>query len=682
MLIKKMKLKTSITLVVAFASFVGLALLFVLANNNATKSMKEKAIDNMNTYLNSQASIINQFVEDSEKELQLFGKSPVVSDLMLDQANKDKFEIAQKYTVDYYKTLTNWEGLYIGNWDTVVLTYNVEAVIGKQFREGDRLEQLRTAMKTSDDGVYDAGIIVSPGTGQLCLSMYSMVTDEGGNPIGYVGGGVFSNQLKQVLDTTSAYGLDSAKFYMVNVETGTHIFDENEDLLATEVQNPMLLKVMDNIKNGSSNTEFSTKDENGNKVLVKYISMDDRGWAIVLTAKESDIYASARQNRNTLLAICVIAFILMDLLTFAVINYATKPLAVATKAIMKLGGLDISEDDTLKPYVSNENEIGYISREIENLRSILSNMVVILKQCSEDLSQSTTQMNNEAITLTEYVTDNSATTEQLAASINVTNESIAYVSSDIERINRDVDTIRDRVEDGYEKSTELYNSVVNIENTSNTSVETSEKNIEMNRANISSAVANMQSLVKINELAEEIMNITTQTNLLSLNASIEAARAGDAGSGFAVVATEIGNLAKNSKDTAVSIQDICKDTNDNIDSINKCFEDIVSFLETEVSAQFSDFSAISKNNRMSARNLQDIIEEIKGIADSFTEFIGALTEKISTIQTASEQNEVGVEEIVRKIESTNIIAERLHNISTSNLANVDRMSEVIDKFSL
>ena len=74
--LKKLKLNMSVALVAAFVTLLGLSMLFVLANNNATESMREKAIDNMNTYLNSQVSIINQFVKDSEEALRIFGTSP------------------------------------------------------------------------------------------------------------------------------------------------------------------------------------------------------------------------------------------------------------------------------------------------------------------------------------------------------------------------------------------------------------------------------------------------------------------------------------------------------------------------------------------------------------------------------------------------------------------------------
>lgn len=120
--------------------------------------------------------------------------------LLKDQKNTNLQKSVQNYTVDYYNGLTNWEGLYVANWDTKVLAYNIPAVIGKVMREGDRLKQLQDAMTTSSTGIYNTGIIVSPGSGKLCLSMYAPVYD-GKTPIGYVGAGVFNTQLDTILKT-------------------------------------------------------------------------------------------------------------------------------------------------------------------------------------------------------------------------------------------------------------------------------------------------------------------------------------------------------------------------------------------------------------------------------------------------------------------------------------------------
>ena len=102
------------------------------------------------------------------------------------------------------------------------------------------------------------------------------------------------------------------------------------------------------------------------------------------------------------------------------------------------------------------------------------------------------------------------------------------------------------------------------------------------------AMEELQSLMRIDEMASQILDITSQTNLLSLNASIEAARVGEAGKGFAVVAGEIGNLASNSSKTATDIQAICNETKNNISHVKTCFDQIIFFLQNDVQTQFTE----------------------------------------------------------------------------------------------
>lgn len=674
---KNFKLKTVVIVIVAIASGLGMLLLFTFANKSMTESMKTKSTDNMNTYLNSQTSIINQFVEDSEKTLLLFGKAPAVKNILKNDENADITAVAQAYTNEYYGSLVNWEGVYIGSWESKVLTHQAPPVVGRVMREGERLEQLRNAMLADD--VYDAGIIVSPASGALCLSMYAAVYDDG-QPIGYVGGGVFANQLKTVLDETKAYGLDHSQFYMINVATKTHIFDENEELMAQEVTNPMLLAVMDRIAANSSETTFTYNDEKGVAHLVSYQYLEDKGWAVVISDLEKEVYAAATANRNTLAVLCVVMYLLIVALTFGVMIVALKPLAVVEKSITKLGSLDISEDASIANYVDRKNEIGSIARETDKLRKILNEIITTLKECTDNLSESSSFVDKEASTLSVCVSDNSATIEQLATSLNVTNDSIAYVSKSVNEINSDVDKIKEKVESGFAQSTSIYKSAVEFEEKSVKSANDSEQNIVKNRENINEAMEKMNSFSKINELADEIKGITDQTQLLSLNANIEAARAGEAGRGFAVVAGEIGVLSQRSDETVTDIQNICNETNSNIDIINGCFETIISFLEEQVASRFNEFSGMSKDNRALVQQLQNEIQGIKQSADEFKNNVSKIAQEVSNIEEATKQNEMGIDDIIAKNDDTSKVINRLQDISAENLHIVKKIKDLIDGF--
>lgn len=680
-MLKNRKMSAVITGAVAVVAAAGILLLFILANNNMTNAMRDNAMNNMQTTLNAKSKIIEEYIAQSENILTAYIQAPVVNDLLNNPDDAELFEKAESYTLQYFASLDNWEGIYIGDWNTKVLTHPAEPVIGKVMREGERLKQLQDSMLSGKNGLYNAGIIVSPASGQLIVSMYLAVYDKDGKtPIGYVGGGPFASEIKDRMDSISADGLDAAKCYMINTATSTHIFDEDESLMATDIQNPMLLSVIDRINGGSVNGSFEYEDSDGEKCIAMYVSVPDRNWAVVMSDTVKEIYSVASSSKRVLGMVCIASYIVIILLTFVAVSLSTRPLRVVESAIVDLKNFDLNEAEKLTPYIGRKNEVGHIAAAVDSLRQTLSQIVGTLNQCSISLGRSSETMNDESKSLLEYVTDNSATTEQLAASINMTNSAINEANDRITEILGMMERVEKRIEEGQSKSSTLMDSARNMQKQAQGSLKSSEDSIEKNRKNIETAMVDLQSLSQINQMASEILSITAQTNLLSLNANIEAARAGEAGRGFAVVANEIGNLANSSSVTAASIQNICMDTNTNIAAVQKCFDNIIGFLENNVASQFRDFAKNAEEYFSSVEDIKSIIEEIHQVTSALSETLENIGEQMETVRNASDNNEAGVEEIINKNELTNSTAEVLFNVLGENKENANRLVTIVNNF--
>lgn len=675
---KNWKMRTVIMTIILVTTFVGIGALFLMTSNNNQKVLKESTSNNMETYLSAQSNAIENFVVEKENTLKLFSKAGEVTNILLHQDDPDATAAAQKYTMDYYGSLNNWEGLYIGNWDTTVLTYTVEAVIGKTLREGDRLEELRDAMTTSEAGVYNAGIIVSPGTGQLCLSMYAPVYNVDGSPIGYVGGGVFSSELESTLSGLSIAGLKDAHFYMVNTETKMNLINEDESLLATETEDPVLLKVIDDIQ---KNPDKQIGNIRMGNQLVQYANMPDRNWALVLTCDAKQAYKASTDSVIMVLIFSIIAYVLIGILSFVSITACTKPLTKVEKAIVRLGNLNLTKSKELDKYLGNKNEVGILSSKIETLRQALVNIVDVLNDCSANVSSSSKSIHVNTGELSDYITDNMATTEQLAAGITTTNDIVFDLKEKVGRINSMLNNVETLIVNGDTKSQELLESSLNIEKNSKESYESSIVSIERNRNNIETATSKLQQLSEINSLVADIMGVAEQTNLLSLNASIEAARAGEAGRGFAVVASEIGNLAKDSSETASRINGICANVNENIAEVTDCFNQVIDYLEQEVAPAFKSFSNISEDNNRITSELQSLIQEIRDTLSEFSEFINNVEDQMDNISQASEQNEQGVGDIVEKTTNATVVSEKMTEVVHNNKESVEKLLKIIDEFT-
>ncbi len=262
-----------------------------------------------------------------------------------------------------------------------------------------------------------------------------------------------------------------------------------------------------------------------------------------------------------------------------------------------------------------------------------------------------------------------------------TNGAIGNVVEEIEKISELVGYVADKVQTGDKKSRQLIETAQNMKHMAGSALEEAEVKIRQNRDNMEEAMLNLQSLTRVNEMAKQILDIASQTNLLSLNASIEAARAGEQGRGFAVVAQEIGNLASNSSATAKQISDICEEINSNIANVQECVDDIIGFMEGDVSGRFREFAGIANEYGNSVADIRGAIGEIEESSAGFMESVSSIRDRLNVIRTAAQENEEGVDDIVAKIERTNVTAEELQNVSQTNKNNAKEISSVVDRFT-
>ena len=675
-------MSTMIAVSTALVTAVCILLLFVIANSNMVSAMYDTAMNNMNTTLVAKTEIIEQNVGNAEDLLASYGKAPVVADFLKDPSNPELLQKAQNYTLQYFNGLDGWEGIYIDDWESHVLAHSNESAIGMTMREGDRLKQLQDAI-TAANGIYNTGILVSPASKQMVISLYYPVYDSDGKTmIGFVGGAQLASGLKTVLDAVTAEGMENAQNYMINVAASTHIFDENEELMAAEIENPMLLSVIEQINQDPEtligNLEYT--DENGEKCLAVYRYIPERQWAVVLSDTQAEIYAKATANKWILGILCLVSFLLISILSLLIVRACTKPLKIVEEAIIRLQNLELTKPEAINKYIGRKNEAGKIATAMDLLYSTLQEIVGTLHECTDSLNSSTGKTNEATKTLIDYVGDNCATTEQLAAGISTTNDAIEGVVKEISTISELVLSVEEKVKDGNDKSEELIQTARTMKEMAGSTLQETGSRIEENRQNVESAMVSLQALTRINDMVAQILDIASQTNLLSLNASIEAARAGEQGKGFAVVAQEIGNLATNSSETAVQIQEICGEINVNIDNVRACFDDIINFMEQDVSDKFKEFVTIANEYDNSVAMIRTSIYEIQKASDGFVASIAGIKEQMEVIQTTATENENGVDDIVSVIERTNTTAEDLKNVVTVNEDNVQAINRLVEKF--
>ena len=573
------------------------------------------------------------YATDTAKEtLKAFSTAPIVKEVLLHPDDPEIVAKANQYTNDFFGKLSGWEGLYIADWNTKVLTHEVDAVIGRILREGDSLTSLRNSILNAD-GVYNTGIITSPASGMLTQSFYFPVMDNG-QPIGFVGGGTFVHDVAAQISDVSGLGLSTAYIYFVD-KGGTMLFHPDESKIGNPVENAAVKELVARLEKGERPAPGCIKYvfKGANKFAAYYIDAEAH-YIAVLTADEKEVMSGINASKITAIVVCCVCVALLLIVALIVGKIVSEPLNRVSKALEELSTGDVTADCTAR---SNIKETVSILTAFQTLKGALHESMGAVKNSANRLNlsigsvddmtkdnvESVSQINtaiNEVASTSQSVAENAQTLAEkaieLGNNIEILNDNVKNLFEDSEAIKNANDEATACMDSVHKGSIESVGAIQDI----------SSKISETNEA-----------ITKIESAVQAIESIAAQTNLLSLNASIEAARAGEAGRGFAVVAEEIRTLADSSAESAKEIKETIDNvvalSNGTVEISNRVFE-VITKEQTDIETAREKFHALSDSVEASVteidtiQKMADKLEAIKTEVTNATTELGAISEEL------------------------------------------------------
>ncbi len=626
--------------------------------------VKHDITNQMTNAVESRAAIIDDYVASAEEYLTAFALGSEVHALLKDPEDPELLSIAQKYTEDFAAVKGIFEGLYIATPDTYVLTHTSEGAIRMTTRSGDSLTEFQDTI-LSRHQLTNLGIMESPGTGSMILSMYYPIF-ENERCVGYVGAGVYASHLMDSLLNLEIKGLPNSEYIFLNAETGVYLYHPDEVLLNTETTDNGFLKIISRIQKNQS-TEvgtYSYTDENGEKQLAVYKYLKDRGWVFMVRASNAEVYKSVTQVRILVGALCAMVAAAVILVSVFILRRVGKELMVMENAIEYLGDLDLQADRDLEPFYGRSDELGLIAQTIHHVCACLRKTIDDVGRILGEMAKGNFAVDvakNEDYYIGDFKT--------LAESLKTIQANLTHLLRDISQIADQVDTSADQVSteaqtlsQGTLEQTASINGLVSNITTITSQVQISavrcgdaSELVDKATGYAASADEKMKQLTETTEnidkssaqiggILKTIEDIAFQTNILSLNASIEAARAGDAGKGFSVVAEEVRNLAERSAESAQgtgilinrSLQDIKTGTASTSDAVSAmlvitdCIQSIKKLMDEIASASVQQSEMITSIER-GIKEISETVQTNSYAAEKSAEVSKELSDQARTL---------------------------------------------------
>ena len=405
-----------------------------------------------------------------------------------------------------------------------------------------RIFQNEAYTKTLSTGeIYISDIYKSPVNDKDLLYTWAVPIKKENRVIGVICLEVFINSINDLLSTIKPFEGTTITFFD---NAGTIIYDSDKSEYISKTLDEIYPyynehDVFNKIKSGE-NLLF----ENFSGTLKKYYTYSftpiemSKGnyWGLKITAPNDVILKDSNIIRNIMFMISALIVIISSIIVPLIIKRkVTKLIGFTARDITKISNGDISFSIS-NSFLKLNDEWGDIARGLQNTLKNLGNVVSTVKNSAEQVSNAANEVligNNDLSQRTETqasgLEETAASMNEMASAIKESAEGVAQSTSMIMNVKECVNKAGGIIEDSVNKMDAVH-----------------------------------ESSAKIMDITKLIENIAFQTNILALNASVEAARAGDQGRGFAVVASEIRNLAQNTQESVKNITSLITDSNDKI----------------------------------------------------------------------------------------------------------------------
>ena len=480
-----------------------------------------------------------------------------------------------------------------------------------------------------------------------------------------------------------------------------NIFDNSDGS-----KTPELMKELERMKTERGGI-IKYKDRNNERYVTAFEKVPNANWVVINTIPYSDFQADINRMKNVIIVYVLIVTVISVLIVGFVIARSMMPLNTVKNAITDIatGSADLSK----RISISSDDEIGAVVKGFNQFGEKLQNIISDIKVSKEELSEVGTNMSTNVKETAETIESVYSNIEEMQKEITTQGNSVQLTANAVTEISSNINALEGMIEtqsEGIVQASSAIEQMIGNISSVNKSVESMADSFETLLKSTESGVSK-QKLVsnKIKEIEGQsaelkganlvISEIAAQTNLLAMNAAIEAAHAGDSGKGFSVVAGEIKKLSENSQRESNKISEqltsIIKSIAEVVEASNESSEalhQVSSLINTtneivrQIRFAMEEQNAGSKEIGEALHSMNDTTSEVRSASHKMTIGNQSILTEIQKLQAATEAMKASMEKIITGADEINRSGTELNQIAPKMKSSIDHISSQIDQFKV
>jgi len=441
-------------------------------------------------------------------------------------------------------------------------------------------------MAVANNYVVTTAPFTSASTGNIAIGIAKKI-ESNGKLVGAVGGNVNLNYL---VDTITKLNIPGDGFSFIVADNGTIIAHPQTNFNTKPILELNSTLTIDMIKNTRLNNKIVELKFNGEEYYASKTHLNNTNLYLVMAGKKSVLFKPVRNLTSSLIALAIVLITIFLFLALKGIKIFLTSLITVSDALQL--AVEGNGDLTQRIPVNSKDEIGKLASNFNDFSQHLQGILLKITDVTKELAS---EANNIAHSSSEQTKSSKAQQDEITMVATAVTE---------------MSSATNEIAVNAEKTAQTSNSSVDISNQGQEVAASCEVSINKLSSEVSSAATIITQLdqqsLQVNSIVDTIRSIAEQTNLLALNAAIEAARAGEQGRGFAVVADEVRVLSQRTHQSTEEVSTLLGSFNNTIltavNSMESCHELAISSVENaaETNTSFVKIkSAIQEINDMS-----------------------------------------------------------------------------------